>query len=200
MSLSIKNGTTLSGALLLSLALSVSSAWAAKPGPPGGHLTITEVSVAFGPPDVITITGTDFGFGPEELEVTLGEFGPLALMNSNDTMIQAELPGGLIAGDYLLIVSRGNGQSQNDEYDLTIGAVGPQGPEGPAGPGAGDFSTEVIFVSGSVSPLKTEFFLISCKPNQVVTGGGFGTGSSGDLTVFQNRPAAATVDQRSWVV
>ena len=36
-------------------------------------------------------------------------------------------------GDYLVTVSNGNGQSQSDEYDLTIGAVGPVGPTGPQG-------------------------------------------------------------------
>ena len=35
-----------------------------------------------------------------------------------------------LIGDYLLTVSTGTGQSQNDEYDLTIGDVGPVGPVG----------------------------------------------------------------------
>ena len=35
-----------------------------------------------------------------------------------------DLPVGIVPRDYLITVSRGNGQSPNDEYDLTIGAVG----------------------------------------------------------------------------
>jgi hypothetical protein len=59
-------------------------------------------------------------------------------------MIVASLPPGIMPGDYLLTVSTGNGQSQNDEYDLTIGAVGPTGatgapgPAGPPGPAGAD--------------------------------------------------------------
>jgi Collagen triple helix repeat (20 copies) len=37
------------------------------------------------------------------------------------------------AGDYLLTVATGNGTSQIDTWDLTIGAVGPVGPQGPQG-------------------------------------------------------------------
>lgn len=37
-------------------------------------------------------------------------------------------------GDYLLRVTNGKGESQGDEYDLTIGAVGPEGPQGEPGP------------------------------------------------------------------
>ena len=59
-------------------------------------------------------------------------------MYADGVMITAIVPTGLFpVGDYLLTVSTGNGQSQNDEYDLTIGAVGPQGPQGDQGlPGA----------------------------------------------------------------
>ena len=58
-------------------------------------------------------------------QVTLGEFGPLNLVGvPTDTEIVVEFPaGGLPAGDFLLTVSTGTGQSQNDEYDLTIGAA-----------------------------------------------------------------------------
>jgi hypothetical protein len=107
--------------------------------PPGGHLNIVEVMLDFDN-EVITIIGEDFDFG-DPLVVTLGGvdisnhcnawFDPLPhLINCNF------MP---TSGDYLLTVSTGNGQSQGDEYDLTIGAVGPQGPQGepgqPGGPG-----------------------------------------------------------------
>jgi len=57
------------------------------------------------------------------------------------------------AGDYLLTVSTGNGTSQIDVWDLTIGAVGPAGPQGPQGiPG-------IVGLEGQ-----------SCPTNQFVTG------------------------------
>lgn len=101
--------------------------------PPGGHLKITEAFVFFGPPDTVMILGEDFDFGTP-LEVTLGGVGTLPIQSADATEIVAELPAGLPAGDYLLTVSTGNGQSQNADFELTIGAVGPPGPEGPPGP------------------------------------------------------------------
>jgi hypothetical protein len=116
--------------------------------PPGQHLNITEVAID-NDSHTITITGTDLDFGPGPLSVTLGEIGEisglcLASAPTSTTIVCVfPLTGGLPpARDYLLTVSRGTGQSQNDEYDLTIGAVGPQGevgeqgetgPEGPKG-------------------------------------------------------------------
>jgi hypothetical protein len=101
--------------------------------PPGGHLNITEVTS-----DIVagslTVIGEDLDFGPGPLVVTLGEFGPLTIVFADATTIDAVLPSDAVPGDYLLTVSNGNGQSQGDEYDLTIGAVGPEGPLGPEGP------------------------------------------------------------------
>lgn len=115
------------------LALLLGSQAAAAPAPPGGHLRVTDVFVIFGPPDTLLIVGEDFDFG-SPLEVSLGGFGPLAIASATATEIDALLPADLPAGDYLLTVSTGSGQSQNDEYDLTIGAVGPRGPQGIPGP------------------------------------------------------------------
>ena len=121
---------------LLVISIQGPSAWAAKP--PGGHLNITEVLVTFGPPDTLTITGEDFDFGPGPLVVTFGDLGPLDIVSATATEIVVKCPLTLTGymcpeGDRLLTVSMGNGQSQNDEYDLTIGAVGPQGPQGDKG-------------------------------------------------------------------
>lgn len=109
------------------LLFSVSSALAA---PPGDHLNIEEVVVTVGDPDTtLEIKGWDFDFG-SPLEVTLAGV-PAAVMSADGVMIIATVPTSLFpAGDYLLTVSTGEGQSQNDEYDLTIGAVGPQGEQG----------------------------------------------------------------------
>ncbi len=91
-------------------------------------------------PSSITIIGTDLDFGPDPLSVTLGDGVDISLLcvpalATPATTIVCDLSvGGLPpAGDYLLTVSQGTGQSQNDEYDLTIGAVGPAGPEGKKG-------------------------------------------------------------------
>jgi len=110
--------------VLLLVLVIASQAWSAKP--PGGHLNITEVEVdlSAGANGQITIMGEDLDFGGA-LDVTLGDFGSLAIVGApTPTMIVADLPAGIPEGDFLLTVSRGNGQSQNDEYDLTIGAVG----------------------------------------------------------------------------
>lgn len=118
-------------ALLSSLGLTASAA------PPGGHLNISQVLVDDpNDPTSITIVGTDLLFGPDVPTVTLGEYvDPLVVVGvpTNETIV-ALLPENIIAGDYLLTVATGKGQSQNDEYDLTIGAVGPPGPQGEQGP------------------------------------------------------------------
>ncbi len=117
------------------LVYSFSQALAAPPGPPGAHLDVTQVFVDDPDnPTSIMIIGTDLDFGSGPLSVTLGEFGALAVTGTpSDTLIEADLPAGIFPGDFLLTVSNGNGQSQNDEYDLTIGAVGPQGDQGVQG-------------------------------------------------------------------
>lgn len=115
----------------------VSPSMAAKP--PGGHLNVEQVIVTVeddgsGPVTRLIIVGEDLDFGPGPISVSLGGIGDLNVDDANDTVIQASVPTEIPAGDYLLTVGNGNGQSQNDEYDLTIGAVGPQGPQGEAGP------------------------------------------------------------------
>jgi microcystin-dependent protein len=103
--------------------------------PPGGHLNVIQVFVDDPTdPTSITIVGTDLAFGAGPLTVTLGEYvDPLVITSATDTEIVAALPASIAEGDYLLTVSNGTGQSQNDEYDLTIG-FGPQGEQGKLGP------------------------------------------------------------------
>lgn len=102
---------------------------------PGGHLNITQVLVDDPDnPTSLMIIGEQFDFGPGPLVVTLGEFGPLTIIGTpTDTLIEASLPAPISDGDFLLTVSNGGGQSEDDEYDLTIGAIGPEGPQGPQG-------------------------------------------------------------------
>ena len=116
---------------LVVLAASVAPATAELPG---GHLEVEEVLVSIGAPDTtLTINGHDFGFGGP-LEVTLAGISA-TIVSADDSQIVASVPSALFpAGDYLLTVATGDGQSQSDEYDLTLGAVGPEGPQGPPGP------------------------------------------------------------------
>ncbi len=122
-------------------------AWAAAKGEqPGKRLKITEVFVDFDL-ETITIVVEDLDFGPGPLQVRLGDqtgFGDITsdcvedLGSSPQTITCDFSAAGLNTGlppdgDYLINVSTGNGQSQSDEYDLTIGAVGPQGDQGPQG-------------------------------------------------------------------
>ena len=122
-------------AIVVSLGLiAVPVAAKKKSGKNGKHLSIIEVSVDL-ENDELTITGESLDFGPKSLEVTLGTIGPLTIIGSpTDTTIVAGLPPNITPGDYLLTVSRGNGESQQDEHHLTVGAVGPEGPQGSAGP------------------------------------------------------------------
>ena len=113
--------------LVFTIAIAGQTALAA---PPGGHLTITEVQVDCDA-GTITIMGVDFDFGPGPLEVTLGDFvGTLPIAGTptaNEIVVYAPADLCEKAADMLLTVSTGHGQSQSDEYDITIGAVGPQG-------------------------------------------------------------------------
>ncbi len=119
---------------LLVLALISTSPATARPAPPGGHLNIDEVLVSIGITDTtLQINGQDFDFGGP-LAATLAGIPATIVGSPTSTRITVTVPTSLFpAGDYLLTVSTGNGQSQNDEYDLTIGAVGPQGPPGADG-------------------------------------------------------------------
>jgi len=152
---------TIGSMILVAIALLMvgQSVLAAKPGPPGGHLNITEVFVDnSNNPTSITVMGEDFDFGSGPLVVTLGEFGALSITSADATLIVASLPTGIVPGDYLLTVSTGNGQSQNDEYDLTLGAVGPTGatgdtgPAGPQGPAGADGAVGETGPQGPVGP------------------------------------------------
>jgi hypothetical protein len=116
------------GTSILPLVL-LSQSFAAQPG---GHLNITQVLVDDpNNPTSLMIIGEQFDFGPGPLVVTLGEFGPLTIIGTpTGTLIEASLPDLIFEGDHLLTVSNGGGQSEDDEYDLTLGAVGPQGEQG----------------------------------------------------------------------
>lgn len=110
-----------------------------------------------------------------------GGGGILTINSETDTQIVAALPiVGVPDGDYLLTVSRGNGQSQSDEYDLTIGAVGPQGdkgdpgPQGPAGPLLSGSVSAIEYVmaisSNNSSPIK--LINAHCPEGKQAIGGG----------------------------
>jgi hypothetical protein len=88
----------------------------------------------------LTITGQNFGTAPET--ITLNGF-PLPYSVYTDTVIVANLPGGVIAtpGTYTLTIVRpgppGTASLRTGVADVTIGAAGPAGPRGEAGaPGA----------------------------------------------------------------
>jgi collagen triple helix repeat protein len=68
----------------------------------------------------------------DALTVTLaGE--PLSIVARTSTEIVANLPAGLEAGTYRLMVARGGLVPGADLFELTVGAVGPQGPPGERG-------------------------------------------------------------------
>ncbi len=83
--------------------------------------------------DTLTITGKRFGNG-RKIKVQLAEFGDLLIVGvPTSTEVVAGLPPDITPGDYLLIVSKGNGAAKRDTWELTIGAMGPPGEQGPQG-------------------------------------------------------------------
>ena len=78
----------------------------------------------------VYISGVNFGSSPA---VFLGgiALGGVAV-NAAETEITALMPA-FPPGTYLLHVSSGEAQTQNDTFGLTVGAVGPQGATGDQG-------------------------------------------------------------------
>ena len=123
-----------------------------------------------------------------------------------------QTPATTVPGTYVLIVSRGPSATDVFSVDVTIGAVGPPGPQGERGPAgedgqdgedgaSGGFAgTEIVTLNTTIPRNQTRFVSVSCNPGYAVTGGGFGTGSSGNLTVFQNRPSPTPTNSRTWLV
>ena len=77
------------------------------------------------------------GFDSPDVSVNLGGY-PDALTLDTDLSTAEELvvdlPDNVGAGDYKLTVSQGKKGKDQDDYDLTIGAIALAGPAGPAGP------------------------------------------------------------------
>jgi hypothetical protein len=94
------------------------------------RLTILEAFVDSGRGQ-IHVFGRGFGSAPD---VRLGGI-ELGIVASTDHIITAILPG-FPDGSYRLRVARGpgDGASQSDEFEVTIGVVGPEGPQGLRGP------------------------------------------------------------------
>lgn len=114
------NRTTVITVVLFAFLVSVAtSTLAASSQGPGAHTKIMAVFVANRNGE-LEILGQDLDFGPGPLAVTLGGVS-LIVTSAESTKIVAQLPDEFVVGDYLLEVSNGNGQSQSDEYDLTIG-------------------------------------------------------------------------------
>jgi hypothetical protein len=89
----------------------------------------------------LRITGYDLlpkGFVEgESLEtiVQVNEGAPLIIVGGTPHELLLDFPASAFpAGDYVLTVTTGNGESQQDKWNLTIGAVGPSGKDGVAGP------------------------------------------------------------------
>jgi hypothetical protein len=154
----------------------------------------------------VYVEGLRFGSDPA---VFLGGM-PLGgvSVNTTGTRITALKPS-LDPGTYLLQVSSGEAQTENDTFDLTLGAVGPQGPAGadgadgrdgepgaPGPPGPGLTSIEglaqlpcvVDGAAGTVQLNTAQDGTISLKC--VASGsGGPGSGTDADYLPFTNKAA-----------
>ncbi len=85
---------------------------------------------------VITVTGQNFGNSAPEAFLGLPDGSIVDLLFETlltPTAFTATLPGSVAPGSYLLVVRAGNGSTQIDSMDITIGAAGPEGPQGPQG-------------------------------------------------------------------
>jgi len=123
--------------LAFALTLVSSITIAAKYGdtPSGQDCAITEAFVNF-ETDPVTVNIYGQNFECENLNVTLGDYGPLAVISCSphpDNQIIVELPSNIQAGDYLVNIQSGPSVHQFDSYNLTIGDVGPQGEQGEQG-------------------------------------------------------------------
>ena len=83
----------------------------------------------------LVISGS--GFDSPDVSVSLGGYPDFLILNtdlSTEEELVVDLPGIVGAGDYKLTVSQGRKGKNQDDYDLTIGAVGPPGEQGFTGP------------------------------------------------------------------
>src|SRR5438128_837117 len=99
-------------------------------GNPPPQLVITSAQVDFGI-GRLYVTGKNFGSATAP-EVKLND-QVLTVMSFTDGTIDAVLPAGIVPGSYILNVSRGPSTTQNDVFDVTLGAVGPKGDKGDKG-------------------------------------------------------------------
>lgn len=188
---------------------------------PSSQLVITSAQVDFGI-GRIYIAGSNFGSAIAP-EVTLnGQL--LIVMSFTDGTIDAVLPAGIAPGSYLLRVSRGSSSTQNDVFDMTLGAVGPKGdkgekgdkgdrggagpagPPGPQGPPGDRAVNDVIIVTNfayRVDPDQSVTITTQCpQDHPLVLGGGFLRGDR-FIKVWESYPAKDFDDPRNpdaWIV
>ena len=103
----LRKTALLGGILLIGILIMGQSAMAGKwaDTPSGQDCIITEAFVNFETdPKTVTIYGRNFDC--DDLVITLGDYGDLdgVTCSPNPDVIVAELPGGIIAGDYLLTI------------------------------------------------------------------------------------------------
>jgi hypothetical protein len=72
------------------------------------------------------------GDGEDDVVVTLAR-EPLAVVSATATTIVANLPAGIAAGTYRLVVAHPGGSRSADEIDVTLGTAGPAGADGAPG-------------------------------------------------------------------
>ena len=94
------------------------------------QLVISSAQVDFGI-GRIYVAGKNFGSATAP-EVKLND-QVLTLNSFTDGTVDAMLPAGIAPGSYILRVSRGPSTTQNDVFDVTLGAVGPKGDKGDKG-------------------------------------------------------------------
>lgn len=123
------NGARL-GARGVTLAVLAVLSLSPRIGASAQHLLIQRVFVDDAN-DQMKIYGQDFG--PGAPSVTL-EGIPLAVIAHDDSEIVVAIPADVTPGTYLVNVSKGNGTSKQDSFNVAFGTQGPQGEQGVPGP------------------------------------------------------------------
>jgi len=124
-----RNHIMLSALLLLGCMAGIRSTATAQVKPAAATPVIVK-AVANLSTNRLSITGSNFGTSAPFVAV---DYQNVQILSSSATTVTTELPVGIIAGDYVLLLTNATTGAQA-MFDLFIGAVGPAGPAGPKGP------------------------------------------------------------------
>lgn len=135
-------------------ALFVTAVFAQRDPSPKNQLLVTSAAVDYGV-GKLYVNGANFGSGIPAVKLN---GTAVQVLTATPTSIIAIIPPGIAPGSYLLTVQSGNGATEFDAFNVTIGTAGPQGPAGatgatgPAGPAGPAGATGPQGPAGATGP------------------------------------------------